>query len=288
MPLFLSNEQINFFNDNGYLVIDPFLCNQEIEFLQDSIKDIIINTPLNEIRGIFTTGDNELETKSNNYFLQSSDKVKIFLEEKALTNGKLNRPLELSINKIGHNLHSLNNVYYHFTHQKKFKDICSDLNMSKPLIIQSMYIFKPPEIGGNVKPHQDSCFLYCEPQSCLGFWMPLEDTNKINGCLWVLPESHKTKIINRFKLNKKNSELYYEPPINYEYLNKIWPEDKFIPLEVKKGCLVILHGNIVHKSDENKSNISRHAYTFHVIDAQSKWSEENWLQYPNNKSFELL
>lgn len=40
-------------------------------------------------------------------------------------------------------------------------------------------------------PHQDSTFLYTEPMSCLGFWMPMEPATRENGCLWVLPGSHK-------------------------------------------------------------------------------------------------
>lgn len=43
--------------------------------------------------------------------------------------------------------------------------------------------------------------------------------------------------------------------------------------------LVLIHGRVVHKSEQNKSQCSRHAYAFHVFDEGiSRYSEQNWLQ----------
>ena len=53
------------------------------------------------------------------------------------------------------------------------------------------------------------------------------------------------------------------------------------PLEVTKGTLVLLHGRLPHYSCENKSNKSRHAYTFHIIDGNSHYLNDNWLQRNN-------
>lgn len=63
-----------------------------------------------------------------------------------------------------------------------------------------MAILKPPEIGGEVPPHQDSTFLYDEPQTLVGFWIPLQDATVNNGCLWGIPESHKGKLYKRHKV----------------------------------------------------------------------------------------
>lgn len=47
------------------------------------------------------------------------------------------------------------------------------------------------------------------------------------------------------------------------------------------GSLVLIHGQVVHFSEQNKSEKSRHAYTFHIIEQKdTKYSEENWLQPP--------
>ena len=56
-----------------------------------------------------------------------------------------------------------------------------------PLLLQSMYIFKQPRIGGEVVCHQDATFLYTDPITVTGFWFALEDATLENGCLWAMP-----------------------------------------------------------------------------------------------------
>ena len=50
-----------------------------------------------------------------------------------------------------------------------------------------------------------------------------------------------------------------------------------MPVEVKAGSLLLIHGEVLHRSKVNLSPKSRNVYTFHVFDAGvSKWSNENW------------
>ena len=58
------------------------------------------------------------------------------------------------------------------------------------------------------------------------------------------------------------------------------PEEGMVPLEVKKGTLVVLHGLLPHKSGANTSSKSRHAYSVHLIDGTARYPEDNWLQRP--------
>ena len=57
-----------------------------------------------------------------------------------------------------------------------------------------------------------------------------------------------------------------------------WPEDELVPLEVTKGSLILLHGLLPHKSLANRSSRSRHAFTLHLIDEESNYPTDNWLQ----------
>ncbi len=67
----------------------------------------------------------------------------------------------------------------------------TELGIERPLLLQGMYIFKQPRIGGEVTCHQDSTFLYTEPQNIIGLWFALEDATVENGCLWAIPGGHK-------------------------------------------------------------------------------------------------
>ena len=45
-----------------------------------------------------------------------------------------------------------------------------------------------------------------------------------------------------------------------------------------KGTLILLHGQLPHRSGPNLSDRSRHAYTLHLIDGACRYSPDNWLQ----------
>lgn len=52
-----------------------------------------------------------------------------------------------------------------------------------------------------------------------------------------------------------------------------------VPVETKAGSLVVIHGEIIHASDANKSERSRHAYTWHCVEkAGTEYDKLNWLQ----------
>lgn len=51
--------------------------------------------------------------------------------------------------------------------------------------------------------------------------------------------------------------------------------------EVEAGSLVLIHGNLLHKSERNTSSKGRIIYTFHVVEGQDAlYDERNWLQLP--------
>lgn len=79
-----------------------------------------------------------------------------------------------------------------------------------------MAILKPPRVGGKVSIHQDATYLYDEPETLLGFWMPLENATKENGCLWGIPGSHKGKLYYRSKVidGVPCEERYHEADYN--------------------------------------------------------------------------
>ena len=129
----------------------------------------------------------------------SGDKIRFFFEEAAFApDGNLGQSKERSINKIGHALHDLDPVFSHFSRSPKLAAFCADLGYKWPLLLQSMYIFKQPGIGGEVTCHQDATFLYTEPASVTGFWFALEDATRENGCMWAAPGAHKLGLKKRF------------------------------------------------------------------------------------------
>ena len=208
------------------------------------------------------------------YFMDSSEKIHVFFEEGAFNEkGDLKQDILFSINKIGHALHELDPVFKKHSTGEQLNQIVNQIaKIQNPLVVQSMYIFKQPKIGGEVVCHQDSTFLYTEPESAVGFWFALQDATRDNGCLQVAKGGHKGPLRKLF--TKINNEMTLK-----ELNDAPFPSTDTV-LEVKKGTLVLLHGRLPHYSSENKSLNSRHAYTLHIIEGNSKYPKSNWLQRP--------
>ena len=267
----MISAELEQFNQRGFLVLFDFVDRSECDLLREHALDLINEFDPSGLISVFST--HEQNRTTDDYFLSSGDKVRFFFEEHAFNpDGTLKQAKERSINKIGHALHDLDPVFDRFSRNSTIRALIDDLGIEDPLLLQSMYIFKQPNIGGEVTCHQDSSFLYTNPQNIIGLWFALEDATVENGCLWAIPGGHRRGLKSRW-IRSAQTEMKFE---NYDITP--WPEEELIPLEVTKGTLIVLHGLLPHRSLENKSNKSRHAYTLHVISGKSVYPEDNWLQ----------
>ncbi len=267
----LNPEQIATYERDGFLILENFVDAEACERLRARAEELVHDFDPKGLISIFST--REQTRTSDDYFLESGDKIRFFFEENAfLPDGTLRQSKERSINKIGHALHDLDPVFDEFSRTPAIKQLVSDLGIVGPLLLQSMYIFKQPRIGGEVTCHQDATFLYTEPLRLAGLWFALEDASVENGCLWAIAGGHKLGLKSRFVRAEGGGtrfEVIDDAP---------WPEENLRPLEVEKGTVIVLDSLLPHLSRENTSAHSRQAYTLHVIEASSQYPESNWLQ----------
>lgn len=262
------------FERDGVLVLDGMISDADCDALKAHTLELVSNLDATEHHTTFSTTDPSHQNDS--YFLSSGHKTRFFFEDGAFNEaGELAVPMERALNKLGHAMHDLDPVFDRFSRQPRLERLAKGLGSKIPLLLQSMYIFKPPLIGGEVTCHQDATFLWTEPQSVIGFWFALEDATIHNGCLWGLPGEDKgsapKKRFRRISETETAFETYDESP---------FPEAKRIPLEASKGTLIAFNGLFPHLSSANRSNTSRHAYTLHIIDGAAYYPDDNWLQRP--------
>ncbi|PLN74591.1 hypothetical protein BDW42DRAFT_189685 [Aspergillus taichungensis] len=267
----LTPTQLATFHEKGYLVIEDYLTPTEVTSLLNETHHLLstfdLDThPLTQ----FTTGDDDTSSPDNkphvgdDYFLTSGDKLRFFFEPDAITqDGTLTRPKQEAVNKIGHSLHTLSPPFKAVSLNARTAAIARSLRFQDPRLLQSMVICKQPRIGGAVPPHRDSEFLYTDPPSAVGFWFALQDAGPGNATLVMRPGTQGGRVERRFvRVFGKEGETEEEV------------------LSVKAGSLVLIHGNVLHRSERNAGERSRFAYTFHMIEGADGWvyDERNWLQ----------
>ncbi len=256
---------------DGFVVLPGFRDAAAIAALRARAGGIVEAFDPSEAISIFTTRDQGRRT--DQYFLGSGDKIRCFFEEEAFgPDGALRQPKALSINKIGHALHDLDPVFDGFSRGPDLAALATAIGLAAPELWQSMYIFKQPGIGGEVRWHQDASFFETTPSSVTTFWFALEPASRHNGCLWAEPGGHRGPLRERFVRDGDATAM--------ETLDTTpWPDEaRAVPLEVAPGTLVVFHGRLPHYSAANRSGVSRHAYTLHVTDGRAAWSPRNWLR----------
>ena len=119
---------------------------------------------------------------------------------------------------------------------------------------------KPAKHGGVVAWHQDYSYWTCtKPMQHLTCWVGLDDATTENGCLYYVPGSHHWGLLDRPNLAGDMNGLM-------EFLTEDQKKEfKPIPVELKRGYATFHHPLLVHGSYENKSERSRKAFVLNVF-----------------------
>ena len=270
------------YEQNGFAVIESAIAPSDLDSIKNAAQNIIESFDVSKHRSVFSTKHQDKDR--DKYFIDSAEAVHCFLEEHALDeSGELNRPKDRAINKIGHAMHDLVPAFTDFCRLPIFAETMHALGFQTPELWQTMYIFKQPKIGGEVRWHQDASYLIANNTGVIGCWIAIEDASKSNGCLWVEPGGHHSPLreIYEVSTDAPTGELR---PLD----DTPWPdESKALAVEVPAGSIVLFSDRMPHYSSQNLSDRSRQAFTMHFTDQGSQWSDKNWLQRRHMSPFLL-
>ena len=135
--------------------------------------------------------------------------------------------------------------------------------------MQSMFFVKHAGRPGQAW-HQDETFIPTRDRSMTGVWIALDKATVDNGCLWVIPGSHKSGVLWPGRAHSNPEFDHTEEAFGYPF-----SEDEAIPVELEPGSILFFNGYLLHKSNKNVTESgSRRSYVCHYMSAESllPWS----------------
>ncbi len=126
----------------------------------------------------------------------------------------------------------------------RLRDIMTAVLGSEPYAVQTMIYFKPPSARGQAL-HQDQYYLRVEPGTCCAAWLALDDCDEENGCLQVVPGSHKLPVLCTTAADTTQSFTDVTVPVPAGMEVK--------PVIMRAGDVLFFNGQLIHGSLPNTS-----------------------------------
>jgi len=140
-----------------------------------------------------------------------------------------------------------------------FEALCQRVygEAARVAIFRAMFMNKPANKGTFLPWHQDR-WTDLDRDPLLTVWTALDPATRENGCVQVVPRSHRHGLINPSHPSGFLSEAQAAA---------ICTEDRIVHVELEPGEVVILHNYLLHASDVNRSGQSRRAFSVCYMDA---------------------
>lgn len=123
------------------------------------------------------------------------------------------------------------------------RDVLTGLLGVEPVAAQTMYYFKPPGARGQAM-HQDNLYLLVQPGTCIGAWTAIDVCDEQNGCMMVVPGSHRGNLVCNQQGETKDSFVAGYVPV---------PKGmKAVPVRMQPGDTLFFHGHLIHGSGPNR------------------------------------
>ena len=127
--------------------------------------------------------------------------------------------------------------------------------------VQTMFVTKGPHGKGSPW-HQDEHPIPTRDRSLTGVWIPTSDVTVDNGCLWIIPDSHKSGVIyDRFD--------HTNPDIDSHKEARGFDASGEIPVEMEAGSVLFFSGYLLHSARKSTSDAYRPALTLHYTSSST-------------------
>ncbi len=207
----LTQEQLNEFNENGYFILESAFRTEEIDALTAKIDEIVDG----HNRRIGESGQAEGISRAN----------------------------EITFTPT---LVRKDPMFQQFCAQDYFVEMMTDLLGPDVALFWDQAVYKRPETHKDFPWHQDNGYGLVLSEHYVTCWIALEDATVENGCIWVMPKTHKDGIVE-----------HQRTPLGWQCY---FGDDPGVPVPLKKGGMAVFSSLLFHRSGPNVSDSVRKAY----------------------------
>lgn len=218
----LSKLQVDFFNQQGFLLVENMLSPEEVEEYREVYEDFLSNKIDSALYRADLAGQPDGLPKK-----QEVERITQIMIPSRLFPSLLSKPL-----------HQRSHA---FARQLLGDDIALDFDM---------LIDKAPFTNTPTPWHQDCAYWITMPDTrAVSCWVALDEARKENGCMWYIPKSHQLPVRPHVPSAKGGGALMCEAS-----------EDEAVAVEVQPGSCVFHHGGTLHYSRGNSTDKRRRAF----------------------------
>lgn len=215
-PGFMTDAAVDFFREQGYLIVENALSSDEVDQLRQDTTDIC-RGKYGNYRGWQGPHDGQSDR----------DVLRQYL--------------------CIHFPHKFSPIMRQNLEQPAMLEVLTSVIGPDVKCMQSMLFIKSAGKPGQAW-HQDEDYIPTRDRSLTGGWIAVDDATVDNGCLWILPGSHRAGVLypqarqsdRRFDCAQESTRFPYD-------------DQDAVPVEVKAGSIVFFNGYLLHRSLPNQA-----------------------------------
>lgn len=223
----LTQEQLDFFAAEGYLKYGPILEQAELETLRcEYDRELRRAAEGEQFRNLSAASNASREEQ------ESAPQQVIQI-----------------INMCDRNIE-----YRKLLYNERILDVVQQLMSPAIMLFHDQALYKPPHTGGAVSWHQDNSYWHCRPANLVSCWLTLDDVDRENGAMQVIPGSHLRPVWHE----KEENVVLQEIKTGFD------PADAMV-VDLPAGGCMFHHCQTLHYTQPNETNRQRRALAIHFM-----------------------
>ena len=229
----LTQQEIDSYRENGFVVLDEFLSPGELAEWREALDD-----------ALKTRGDTMLPKTVENDFNKST-------EEKVEANKAIEYYAQVFIQRV--NLWMDSEWMKRLILDPRIGKIACDLEgVDGMRVWHDQTLIKTPW-GNPTGWHLDNPYWSFSSEHAISIWVALDDATLENGCLWYIPGTHKKKSFENVGIGPNMGDLFK--------VHTDWADKKAVPAVMKAGSCGLHNGLTAHGANANMTPGFRRAMT---------------------------